>query len=246
MSDEKKVTPAEPQHRERVYALDTLRGLMILLMVGHHLLYDLAYLFGMPEWLVDNPFIAVASPLGAGLFIAMSGATASISRSNWKHGLRILLAAAVVSIATGIFDRDAMIWFGILHFLGVSALLYAAIRPFWKRIPRPIVPAICGALFVLSLLLRTAIPHGPWYTVPLGFVPEGLGMMDYFPLLPWFPVYLFGTWLGPVIFEHRLPEAFYRFRNDFLEKCGRWSIWIYLIHQPAMLAVLTVVFDILG
>lgn len=229
----------------RVYALDALRGLMILLMVGHHLLYDLAYLFGMPEWIVRNPVIEVASTLGAGLFIAMSGATASVSRSNLRHGLRILLAAAAVTVATAIFDRESVIVFGILQFLGVSALLYAAIAPFWKKIPRPIMPAVCGAVLALSLILRSLISGGVWYTIPLGFCPTGFQTLDYFPLLPWFSVYLFGIWLGAVIFGRRLPAGFYRWRNRFLEKCGKWSIWIYLLHQPAMLLVLTVVFDVL-
>ena len=246
MNDNEHSVKSAEAKTERVYALDALRGLMILLMVGHHLLYDLAYLFGMPEWIVANPVIETASTLGAGLFIAMSGATASISRSNLRHGLRILLAAAAVTVATAIFDREAVIVFGILQFLGVSALLYALIAPLWKKIPRPVMPAVCGALLALSLILRSLISGGVWYTIPLGFCPEGFATLDYFPLLPWFSVYLFGTWLGAIVFEKKLPAAFYRWRNGFLEQCGKQSIWIYLLHQPAMLLVLSVLFDILG
>ncbi len=232
--------------RERVHMLDLLRGVMILLMVGHHLLYDLSYVFGLPAWLVDNPFIRVASPLGAGIFIAMSGATAWISRSNWKKGLRILAAAAAVTLVTFFHDREAVIVFGILHFLGVSTLLYAALERLWKRVPRTIMPAVCGALFALSLLLRRIVSADGWYLVPLGFPPAGFVTLDYFPLLPWFSVYLLGVWLGSLIFARRMPDWFYRARSPFFEKCGRWSLWIYLLHQPALLLVLSFLFTVLG
>ncbi len=232
--------------RERIHLLDLLRGAMILLMVGHHLLYDLAYVYGLPHWIVDNPVLRVAAPFGAGIFIAMSGATASVSRSNWKHGLRILLAAAAVTLVTFFYDRADVIVFGILQFLGVATLLYAAITPLWKKIPRPILPAVCGALFALSLLLRSVVPGGAWYLVPLGFPNAGFTTLDYFPLLPWFSVYLFGTWLGDWIFAHKLPPRFYTVRSPFLEKCGRWSIWIYLLHQPVMMLILSFLFTVLG
>ena len=238
--------PKDNAPRERVHMLDLLRGVMILLMVGHHLLYDLAYVFGLPAWLVDNPFIRVASPLGAGIFIAMSGATAWISRSNWKKGLRILAAAAAVTLVTFFYDREAVIVFGILQFLAVSTLLYAALEPLWKRVPRAIMPAVCGALFALSLLMRRIAPAGAWYLVPLGFPPAGFVTLDYFPLLPWFAVYLLGTWLGGPIFSGRMPGWFYRARNPFFEKCGRQSLWIYLLHQPALLLVLWCLFTALG
>ena len=241
MSDKLQDTP-----RERVHMLDLLRGVMILLMAGHHLLYDLAYIFGLPAWLVENPFIRIASPLGAGIFIAMSGATAYISRSNWKKGLRILAAGAAVTLVTFFYDRNSVIVFGILQFLGVSTLLYAAMRPLWNRLPRRAQPAVCAALFVLSLSLRSAVKAGAWYLVPLGFPPAGFATLDYFPLLPWFAVYLFGAWLGPYIFGGRMPEGFYKARSPFFEKCGRYSIWIYLLHQPAILLVCWFVFTLLG
>lgn len=237
---------AAPDARERIHALDWIRGLMILLMAGHHLLYDLAYIYGLPRWLVENPFIRVASPLGAGIFIAMSGVTASVSRSNWKHGLRILLAGAAVTLVTFFYDRSAVIVFGILQFLGVSTLLYAAITPLWKKIPRAIQPAVCGALFALSLLLRSVVTGGAWYLVPFGFPGEGFSTLDYFPLLPWFAVYLFGTWLGGPIFGKRFPDRFYRIRCAFLETCGRQSLWIYLLHQPALMLILSFIFTVLG
>ena len=131
--------------------LDLLRGVMILLMVGNHLLYDLAYIFGLPVWLVENPIIRIGSPLGAGIFIAMSGATGYVSRSNWVKGLRILAAGAAVTLVTFFYDRNSVIVFGILQFLGVSTLLYAAVRPAWRRLPEAGRLAVSAALFALSV-----------------------------------------------------------------------------------------------
>ena len=226
--------------------LDLLRGVMILLMVGHHLLYDLAYIFGMPVWLVENPIIRIGSPLGAGIFIAMSGATGYVSRSNWVKGLRILAAGAAVTLVTFFYNRNSVIVFGILQFLGVSTLLYAALRPAWRRLPEAGRFAVSAALFALSLALRAGLSGGAWYLVPLGFPPAGFATLDYFPLLPWFAVYLFGAALGERIFGGRMPGWFYRARSPFFEKCGFYSIWIYLLHQPVIMLAGWCVLTLLG
>jgi len=223
--------------KEHVHMLDLVRGLMILLMAARHLLYDLVYLYSWPEWIENNIFIRIASPFGAGLFIAMSGATAMISRSNVKRGLRILLAAAAVTGVTYLFEPETVIVFGILHFLSVSSLLYALLKPLLDRIPPQIKPAVYSAGLVLSLLLRSVLTGGAWWLLPLGFPPENFCTLDYFPLLPWFFVYLLGTWFGEPVFERKLPEWFYTARAPFLETCGRWSLWIYLLHQPVILLI---------
>ena len=232
--------------RERVRALDVVRGLMILLMVGHHLLYDLVYFYNWPRFILENGFFAVASPLGAGIFIIMSGATTFKSRSNAVRGLRILAAAAAVTITTYIFDKNAYIVFGILHFLGVSSLLYAALAPVLRKIPQKVAPFLYIALFFAGIALKYTLNIHSIWLIPLGFPPETFYTMDYFPLVPWFPVYLFGTWFGSLVFSHRLPEWFYRIRSAFLERCGRWSLWIYLLHQPVLLAVVPLIYSLTG
>ena len=58
---------------ERIQSIDALRGLCVVLMCIHHLLYDLAAFLGAPWWLFTNPVFDVLHYIFAGCFILLSG-----------------------------------------------------------------------------------------------------------------------------------------------------------------------------
>ena len=57
-------------------------------------------------------------------------------------------------------------------------------------------------------------------------------------------MYLLGVWTGPYVFERRLPDWFYRIRCGFAETVGRYSLWVYIAHQPIVLAAIMIIKDI--
>lgn len=227
---------SEPAPKARYYALDVLRGLSILLMVAYHFGYDLVLYGLLPQNVLFNPLLDFLQVVFASVFVAISGASSTFSHSNLRRGVKILLCAGLVTLVTCLVALVTClvapaerILFGILHFLGVAALLYELLRPLWKRIP--LNPLVCLGLFVISrlVLLRTyAIPHLWW----LGIRQPGFVSADYFPLLPWFFMYLFGVWLGRAVAAGKLPGWFYRLRAPALEKIGAHTLLIYLLHQP--------------
>lgn len=220
--------------KRRYYALDVLRGLSILLMVCYHWGYDLVLYGLLPDWVLYNPLLDGLQLLFASVFVAISGASSTFSRSNWRRGLKILVCALAVTAATYWFDPSSMVRFGILHFLGVSALLYQLLRPLLNRFPPN--PAVCLVLFFAARFLTK--PH---YNIPglwwLGFRQPSFSSGDYFPLLPWFFMYLFGVWLGNFLAQGRAPAWFDRIRCPWLEQIGRHTLWIYLLHQPVCMAL---------
>ena len=64
----------------RIYLMDALRGLAVLLMVVHHFLYDLAAFCGAPWWIFSNPLFDVLHYVFAGVFILLSGVSSNFSR----------------------------------------------------------------------------------------------------------------------------------------------------------------------
>jgi uncharacterized membrane protein len=78
--------------------------------------------------------------------------------------------------------------------------------------------------------------------LPFGVVPENLIMPDYRPLIPWFGVVLLGIFAGNVVYgSGRRPALFAGKAPTFarpLLPLGRNSLFIYLIHQPILVALL--------
>ena len=214
--------------RERYHALDVLRGLSILLMIAHHFAVDLTENGLLPVWLLDNVPFKMVQPLFAAGFVAMSGASSRFGRSNIRRGLKICAAAAVISVVTYFLGPGMFIRFGILHFLGVMSLLYVLVRPLFERcrVPGWVWLGLwlaCYLIFPLKTELR--------WLWPLGLIDGRFYSADYYPLLPWAFMYLFGAWAAVPIMEHKLPSRFYGLRCRFLEWVSKWSFWIYMLHQ---------------
>ena len=83
-----------------------------------------------------------------------------------------------------------------------------------------------------------------WF-VWLGWRPEGYGAVDYFPIFPWFGVVLLGIAIGNFVYSREgrrfaLPDLGAWFPMNLLQWLGKRSLFIYLIHQPIMFSLLTV------
>ena len=68
----------------------------------------------------------------------------------------------------------------------------------------------------------------------LGFPYSGFRSSDYFPILPWFFLFLSGYWLWEVIrCSNRAMRALCT-KVPVLSRLGQKTIWIYLLHQPLL------------
>ncbi len=226
--------------RERIHALDLLRGVLILGMIVDHILYDLTTYLGILPGVMSHPVRLAFHFFGAYLFVMLSGASSSIARSNLKRGLILMAFALAITLVTWISNHDAFIVFGILHCLAACTILYALGRRFFDRIPTPLAPILWIVLTGVTKYLTETITPASGYFWIFGFRNAQFVSLDYYPMLPWFFVYLLGTWAGPYIFGHKLPDWFYRLRCGFLEKVGRYSLWIYVLHQPVVLFIVLV------
>lgn len=229
----------------RIWEIDFLRGLSIILMVLYHLLYDLTEmcgfktLFGIEVNLSSAAWL-VAQNIFAGLFVILSGISSTLSRGNIRRGLKLLGVAAVITAVTLIYDSSSAILFGILHCLGVGILIYGL---FFNK-AKPWACACAGAIVLgltaaRALLLRNVPVHFNWL-LPFGITGDTFVSLDYFPLLPWLGVFLAGAALGKSIYSRKRSLIPRPWPGTFINAAGRHSLLIYVVHQPVLIAILYV------
>ena len=119
--------------KTRYYILDAYRGLCVILMIFHHIAFDLVIYEYIPEWLIFNPILDILQPFFAGSFILLSGISCRFSRNNLKKGIILAFIAAGVSLVTYFFTPDMYISFGILHFLACASLIYHFLRRLFEK-----------------------------------------------------------------------------------------------------------------
>ena len=221
--------------RRRFDVLDAWRTLAIVLMVAYHFLYDL-YIFGVIS--ADQLFSAPLNVLERFIccsFILLAGASARFSRNNLRHGLVVLGAGLVVEI--GAAAAGQTIRFGVLMLLGSSMVLWHFLGKGLQKLPGWSVAAGSGVLFFAARWWtgRTAVSV-PWL-YPLGFISPGFYSADYFPLLPWFFLFLTGTALGGWCLAHRENRLLTVSLPGVLTWPGRHSLIIYVLHQPVLYGI---------
>ncbi|GHU47512.1 hypothetical protein FACS1894120_5590 [Clostridia bacterium] len=263
----------------RVHLLDELRGFAIICMVCYHTFFDLRYIFDVPVPIFFEGWFDVIRDVFAGLFIFVSGVCTRYSRSNLRRGVLCFFCGMILTFVTAFAAPDTPIEFGILHFLGVSMMIYGFLcdrggrggsvesdesgdSPFTRFLTRH-ASVIFVAAWVLFLLTKhvqfgyaglfgfsVRLPdmlYDARLLFPLGFREAGAGFGDYFPVLPWFFCFTAGAaggvWVKSGVSPlGRIPAFVYRRHLPFFGLCGRYTIWIYMLHQPVVYLVLSAVF----
>ena len=238
-------------HQQRFVEIDTLRGVAIVMMVIYHLMFDLNY-FGVTDAVFTNPFWFYFQLVTASLFIVLVGVslTLSVGQNRRKHvperetfkllvgrGLRIFAWGLLVTLVTAfVFGPQLAVKFGILHFIGVATILvWPFLRLKWFNLI-----AWLG-LLLAGRWLQTVTAGSEWW-IWLGWQPANHTYVDYFPLIPWFGVVLFGVFLGNLLYpegKRRFPLIGSSARPAlWLGFLGRHSLMIYLVHQPVLIGLL--------
>jgi uncharacterized membrane protein len=236
----------------RFWEVDLLRGLAVVMMVAFHLFYDLNY-FGIYRVDISSGFWFYFPRMTAGTFILLVGVSLYLSYSRakmqgqgqedrmfirlLKRGLWIFSLGMVVTVVTYLLVEERFIVFGILHFIGVSIILA---YPF-LRIKALNLGLGIAAIGLGIYLQGLSFPY-PWL-LWLGLAPDGFYTLDYIPLFPWFGVVLVGIFLGGSLYgkyqrRFTLPDISGSALPGALCLLGRNSLFIYLVHQPLIVAAL--------
>lgn len=232
----------------RVWFIDEIRGIAIILMVIYHLCFDLVYIFNVNIEIFNSAPINIMRDFFAGLFIFICGISCRFSSNNLKRGTICFLCGIGLTVITFFFIRNEIIYFGILHMLGISVILYSWFEKLLSKIKFPIFGIVISGLLFYSTREISKCKIGIWSFVvddnlkkwlfPFGIKSLYFHSWDYFPLIPWFFLFLAGCYFGVYVIENRLPEFFYKMHFRPIAFVGRHTLWIYLIHQPILYGLL--------
>jgi uncharacterized membrane protein len=221
---------------QRIALLDAARGAAVVAMVAYHVTWDLSF-FGVisPATHTARWFAWTGTIIASG-FLFLSGFALVVFRRNitlqnafytrfFKRLAVIGVAALAVSIGTYFAMGERWVRFGILHCIAVSSLVAL---PFLRR-------SCFAALGVaLAALMLPLVVTGGTFNHPallwLGLAEFPPASVDHVPLFPYLGALLLGVAAAQLI-PVSAPAAN---TPSPLAYLGRWSLPIYLIHQPLL------------
>ncbi len=233
---------SETSIKIRYPEIDFFRGTALLMMLISNFVTDLQYFFAYSDF---EAFWYWFARVTAGMFIFISGLSLWISHFKARgfekylrrfaklFGLGILITAV-----TGIFLPAGTIYFGILHFLGVASLLAIPFLRFG------IMNVFLSTIFFAGTTVVMNYHSDHLFLLPLGITPTSFFTFDYFPLFPWFGVFLLGLGFGGFAYPDGARKIALSFPEKgffgFIEFIGRHTLKIYLVHQPVFVMILLI------
>ena len=253
-------TAQPPGKSGRIWGLDALRGITLISMAVYHGMWDLVYLFGLrADWYNETPGYLWQQSI-CWCFILLSGFCWGLGRKPLKRGLMVFGGGALVTAVTVLVMPAERVVFGVLTLIGSAMLLMIPLHTLFRKIPAQLAPIGALASVLLFFLTRNvargsfgfegirlgAVPEAfyqNYLTAYFGFPPDGFYSTDYFPLLPWFFLFLTGYFIfravSPLIRRKKESGGFSPAPAAMKPFCwiGRHSLILYLLHQPVIYGV---------
>ncbi|WP_051515101.1 heparan-alpha-glucosaminide N-acetyltransferase [Fervidicella metallireducens] len=223
------------EENKRIWEIDFLRSIAIILMISFHIIYDINEYLGF-NVSYDRGFWFYIGKTSAVLFITISGICTGLAKNNFKRGLKILAMAMLITIATFIFDRRQYVRFGILHLLGISIIL----SPFFLRLKRSTLLIISVISLSIGYKLNKITINNA-LMVPFGVIYNGFITIDYYPIFPYIGVFAFGVYVYKKLYFNNKSLFSYEINLKFINFLSRHSLKIYLVHQPIILIIITLI-----
>lgn len=218
-------------------------------MIVYHAAFDVM-LFGLADWRVNaDPAWRTFAAAIASSFLFLSGVSLayahgrpvgaspdSAGRIRWRSFLWrlavLVVAAGTVTLGTAL-AMPVPIYFGILHAIALFSVLALPFR----NAPPALTAVVAIAVLALPFFWRAPIFAEPWF-YPVGLAPIPPIALDYEPIFPWLGATLLGVAAGRLLPRGGAiaPPALAP-----IAWMGRWTLAIYLIHQPVLFAIFSLV-----
>jgi uncharacterized membrane protein len=252
---------ADKKKKNRIWEIDFLRGICILLMVFDHTMFDLMCFPGWVDnwWDVENAFFQKATEFAdfwwgwevrvavrivvVFTFLLLSGIACPLSRSNGKRLGKLAAAAVLLSVATMIIDAvlqlGVLIVFGILHIMALSLGIYVLLKKLSGN--KYLFLGVGLALLVAGLAVdfynipETDLTVKDFFGAVVGVSYLGA---DCYGIVPYTGVFLIGAFCGETLYWDKrtlLPALAGKWSRP-VEFTGRHTLVVFLLHQPVVYA----------
>lgn len=237
-----RTTASYISRHKRFWEIDLVRTVALLGLLFFHT-RELLYHFDLcAEPLASGVWFYIRA-VNAGLFIFSAGVALTIAYSRGKRmssfmlrGLKIFGLGMLITLLSLLVVSEEYVRFGILHFFGIAFILV----PFFLRF-RYINLILGAAVIAAGICLGSTSADFPWL-LWLGLRPHHFRTLDYFPLLPWFGIFLFGMFFGKILYpQGNRRFNIHEFRNPVtsaLTLPGRHPLVIYIAQWPIVIGVI--------
>lgn len=239
------MTSISPAARPRIAAIDIARGVAIVAMIIYHFSWDLAFLgFVNFDPTQSLPWV-IFQKLIVGTFIFLTGVSLVLGhgetirwRPFWRRFAIILGAALLISAGTYAFNPGTFVYFGVLHAIALFSLMGLA----FLTAPLALVIGLAVILIGLQLFIQSPLfGEKLWSWIGLWDAPPP--SEDLVPIFPWFGVALLGIAATRWAISSGVTDRLAQFKGTSapsraLAKLGRWSLVIYVLHQPILIGIL--------
>lgn len=233
----------------RYALLDVIRGITLFSMILYHGAWDLVYLYGIRwNWYLGTGAYIWQQSI-CWTFIFLSGFCWPLGKRPLKRGLVVFGGGLLVTVVTLLIMYQNRIVFGILTFTGSAMLLMilmdkllkkiAPVAGFWVSIlcfvtTRNVNSGSLGFEGIRLLKLPEGLYRGMLMTY-LGFPEPGFFSTDYFSVFPWLFLFISGYFACKFFMEKKLfHSSLFQKNCPVFSFMGRHSLLIYLLHQPLL------------
>ncbi len=236
---------------ERIWELDFLRGICVLLMVFDHAMYDIGHLFDAAwlatgkdtiirlvelarDYYANSTLRETVQHIVVWIFAVLCGISCSFSRSNLKRGVQATIIASIITIVT--FFMDTTIKFGILHMFAFSILLWWLIDTLCCH-NKMITAGICLFLGVMIITLNEGLTaayrdnqsifaaDNTYYFIGRFMLgsPTDFYSSDYYPIFPTTGYMLVGAAVGILIYPKKKSLLPWLGKYDWYKPFAFWG-----------------------
>ncbi len=225
--------------------LDILRWIAISMMIVFHINYSLLNIFSNSFLNFSEIFWSIFWSIWWLLFITISALSFLLSeKKHWdkvnkkylKYALILWIIAIFITVFTYIFIREQIILFGILHFFSLSFLLIV----FFRKL-RYTNLLIWISIILIPIVFDITIDSK--YLFFTWFIPHTFYSADFWPLIPYFWVFLTSYTISLYLYEKNILHKILSWEKkwfvyNFLKFMWKNSLVIYLIHVPIIVSLI--------
>lgn len=221
--------------KNRIWELDFLRGIALLLMVYFHIIFDMKEFYNYPVN-YESGFNYFTGRAAFTLFTLLSAISCSLSRNNIKRGLKILSLALIITLSTHLYGPEFGIKFGVLHFIGTSILLY----PLFSKANNYVLAFLGTVIIILGRIFQSiTVPKD--YLFIFGITSSSFVSSDYYPIFPYFGLFLYGIIIGKTLYNNKRSLFSFVPKDNIISRFGKYTLPIYMLHQPVIIAILKLI-----